>query len=135
MIAIILASFLCPPMLWAASAKAEPVTIERSDCMRMTRYQPPADVAYQPGVDVYGRPVAAADLDNGTRIDLPTSFSFDLEFAPLEEEDRLDLSTFVLGVVEIDEDGRAYFNGQLLDDSDEATLARLCAEALDASEP
>ncbi|HIC81294.1 MAG TPA: hypothetical protein EYP07_10060, partial [Kiloniellaceae bacterium] len=38
------------------------LTITRADCQRLVRHLPAADVAYQPGVDVRGRPVAPADL-------------------------------------------------------------------------
>jgi hypothetical protein len=39
------------------------ITITKTDCSRLVRHVPAADVAYQPGVDVRGRKVASADLD------------------------------------------------------------------------
>src|SRR5271168_4053724 len=41
------------------------IVITRDMCNQASvQYQPAPDVAYQPGVDVYGRPVAPADLPN-----------------------------------------------------------------------
>lgn len=39
------------------------ITITKTDCSRLIQHQPSADVAYKPGVDVRGRPVASADTD------------------------------------------------------------------------
>ncbi|OAN50828.1 hypothetical protein A6A04_17155 [Paramagnetospirillum marisnigri] len=39
------------------------ITITKTDCSRLIQHQPSADVAYKPGVDVRGRPVASADAD------------------------------------------------------------------------
>ncbi|RAU22493.1 hypothetical protein CU669_07300 [Paramagnetospirillum kuznetsovii] len=41
------------------------ITITKLDCSRLIQHQPSADVAYKPGVDVRGRPVASADTDPG----------------------------------------------------------------------
>lgn len=41
------------------------ITITKTDCSRLIAHQPSADVAYKPGVDVKGRPVASADTDPG----------------------------------------------------------------------
>jgi len=49
------------------------IAIARSDCELAVRYVTPPGVDYQPGVDVNGRPVAPADLDDGRRLQLPES--------------------------------------------------------------
>jgi hypothetical protein len=119
------------------------VLVSYEDCRRMTRYVPADDADYRPGVDVYGRPVASADLDGGAgAVELPRTVTFYLEFAPFETEEdgepalggkeQLDQSTIVLGRVTVDEDGYTYFEGQPLHDEEEARLYRLCREALAA---
>jgi hypothetical protein len=44
------------------------IAIARSDCELAVRYVTPPGVDYQPGVDVNGRPVTPADLDDGRRL-------------------------------------------------------------------
>lgn len=39
------------------------ITITKTDCSRLIQHQASADVAYKPGVDVRGKPVASADAD------------------------------------------------------------------------
>lgn len=41
------------------------IVITKTDCQRLLRHTPSADVAYKPGVDAKGRKVAPADLDGG----------------------------------------------------------------------
>jgi hypothetical protein len=52
--------------------------VKGSDCQRAVEYRPPPGVEYQPGVDVRGRPVRSADVDNAPRIALPDEISFNL---------------------------------------------------------
>lgn len=40
----------------------EIVVVGRTTCRALTAHQPAPDVAYQPGLDVHGKPVAPADL-------------------------------------------------------------------------
>ena len=114
----------------SAAAAPEPVVVVSEDCKRLVRHVPSADVAFTPGVDVYGRSVVPADLNGGSQLDLPTTFTFILEFQPLEDEERLDQTTLALGAVMVDERGEVYFNGRPVSDDEEAELARLCTEAL-----
>ncbi|WP_173985479.1 hypothetical protein [Magnetospirillum sp. SS-4] len=39
------------------------ITITKADCSRLIQHRASADVAYKPGVDVRGKPVASADTD------------------------------------------------------------------------
>ncbi len=121
--------------------------VSHEDCRRLTRYVPSGDADYRPGVDVYGRSVASADLDGGAgAVELPRSFSFYLDFAPFQAEedddgpllggkDSLDETTFILGRVSVDEDGFVSFDGRPLHDEEEARLYRLCREALASRTP
>jgi hypothetical protein len=48
-----------------AAGAQDVVAITRADCQRLVRHVPAPDVAYEPGTDVYGRPVAPAELGGG----------------------------------------------------------------------
>lgn len=93
-----LAAFLLaslPAGLLAAAALAQPatVTVTREDCQRLVRHVPSADATYQPGVDVYGREVAPADLNGGAQIVLPDTYSFDIEIQPVDFARRRQLDS------------------------------------------
>jgi len=74
-------------------AQPATVTVNREDCQRLVRHVPAADVTYQPGVDVYGREVAPADLNGGVQIALPDTYSFDIEIQPIDFARRRQLDT------------------------------------------
>jgi len=38
------------------------LTVSQKECEYLTAYEMPADVEYQPGVDVHGKPVMEADI-------------------------------------------------------------------------
>jgi hypothetical protein len=116
---------------WGASARAE-IVMSRQDCQRLVRHEPAPDVAYQPGVDVHGRPVVPADLGGGSPIELP-----DVIYIPIEVllEDRFHIpansalfkATAEVGVVEL-RGNRVYYQDQLLSDPEEAALEAACRD-------
>lgn len=63
------------------------ITITKMDCSRLIQYQPAPDVAYKPGVDVRGRPVASADTDPGraefAKRVLPETLEFPININPM----------------------------------------------------
>ncbi len=120
----------------ATSRAAErTIAIARSDCELAVRYVAPADVEYQPGVDVNGRPVAPADLDDGRRLQLPESIPVFItddmrkrfrvpHHSPLFDADA------VVGIVELRlSDSRLTFNGVELSDPEANALAAMCRDA------
>jgi hypothetical protein len=116
---------------WTASARAE-VAISRQDCERLVQHEPAPDVAYQPGVDVHGRPVVPADLGGGSPIELP-----DVIYIPIEVllQDRFHIpansvlfkATAEVGVAEL-RGGRVYYQDQLLSDPEVAALEAACRD-------
>ncbi len=68
----------------AAAHEKATVAITRADCARLVAHVPGPDVAYQPGVDVYGREVAPADLGGAPRIELPETIFIAIEVDLLE---------------------------------------------------
>lgn len=116
---------------WVAPASAE-IAISRRDCERLVHHQPAPDVAYQPGVDVHGRPVAPAGLGGGSQIELP-----DVIYIPVEVliQDKYGIpansvlydATALVGVVSV-RGNRVYFEDKLLIDPEIAALEEACRD-------
>jgi hypothetical protein len=111
------------------AAPASVQTIAERDCRRLERHVPAPDVAFRPGVDVRGRPVAPADLAPSPAI-VPDRLTILLG---VDLRRRLGLprdliADLPLGVIEI-ENGQALFNGRPLAADDAAALAAACREA------
>ena len=125
-------------MVTAASAQEEEppaVGVSAEDCRAVVAHQPAPDVAYQPGVDALGRPVAPADLGGSPQIRLPDPLVIPIT---VDLAERLGLSTdpgalepeLQVGVVTVDRAGRVTFNGVPLTSDDQAALEAACREAL-----
>lgn len=116
---------------WAAPASAE-IAISRRDCQRLVNHEPAPDVAYQPGVDVHGRPVVPADLGGGQQIQLP-----DVIYIPIEVliQDKYGIpansvlydATALVGVVEV-RGNQVYFEDQPLTDPEIVALEEACRD-------
>ena len=114
------------------SGTVHTVTVSREECRNLVAHVPAADVTYQPGVDVLGRPVAPADL-NGTTFNLldPLVIRIDVDLI-----DRLGLTPPPgvepeLTAAYITVSGnRVTFNGQPLVPNDVAALQAACTQAL-----
>ena len=121
-------------LLSALPAAAQRVTIAAGDCARLVQHVPAPDVAYRPGVDARGRPVAPADLPGTTRIEVPDPITFDVavDLRPfgLAPNSLLFEPHVDLGRITIERDGRAYFNGQPLQNADTDALAQYCRQRM-----
>ncbi len=119
----------------AAAHEKATVAITRADCARLVAHVPDPDMAYQPGVDVYGRAVAPADLGGAPRVELPETVLIDIEvdllarFGIPANEVLFDPDAEVGEVVY--KDGRFTFNGQPLQDQAQAELAARCQKIVD----
>ena len=119
-------------LLAAAPAAAQDrLVIRRDACDPLVGLSPSADVEYRPGVDARGRPVAPADLSPGSaprvdeifiEIDAATRRRFGLS-----PERRFFAGEATVGVVVI-QDNKAFFNGQPLEDREQAMLSQLCRD-------
>ena len=121
-----------------SSAAERTIAIARSDCELAVRYTPPPGVAYQPGVDVNGHPVAPADLDGDRRLQLPESIPVvitdDLRkrFGLPDDSPLFDSNAFI-GIVELGlSDRRLTFNGIELSDREADALAAICRDATES---
>jgi hypothetical protein len=135
-----LLALACLAALAATSSRADTATviITKADCARLVKHVPAPDVAYQDGVDVYGRPVAPADLDGGSRLALPEEIFITIE---VDLFDRFNTppngvnydADAIIGLVRY-ADGRFTFNRQPLESDEEAALAERC-QAIDGATP
>lgn len=115
-------------------AYAETVRVSKQDCARVVRHTPAPDVAYKPGVDVYGRKVAPADLGNPSPIKVPDVISFNLtqSLPGLSTATGNIGSAFgepVIGKITI-QGNQVYFNGKPLGGIGQAEVIKKCREAL-----
>ncbi len=111
------------------------MVVTEAQCRNVVAYQASADVAYKPGVDVYGRKVKGADLGGGNpQLDLPKDFEIDIainigdRFGQATNPRPFD-STLSVGKVTVKGD-RFFFNGQEFGDSDQRRLERACRDYL-----
>lgn len=118
--------------LSATTVFADTVTISREGCAALQRYVPAPDVNYKPGVDVNGNAVAPADLDGGTPpLEMPSDITISItsllqqKFGIPVDPNSYKPEAYI-GTVTVNADGRAYFNGQPLQDDAAYELAQLC---------
>lgn len=87
------------------------------ECRYLPKYEQPDDVAYKPGVDVHGKPVASADL-KAAPFELPDIITVPLTVDLVERARDLPgqyeglEAKGDLGVIEIHKDGLVTWNGQ-----------------------
>ncbi len=128
---LFVAALLAAAPVPAHEKKAE-VTITRTNCARLVAHIPTADVAYQPGVDAYGRAVVPADLGGGTQIPVPETLHIPIEIDLLDRfgipaHPDLFESDIPLGEV-IYRNGRLSFNGQPRQNDATAELTTRCQQ-------
>lgn len=119
------------------AVSAATITVSATDCERLVSHIPNADVAYTPGVDVNGNPVAPADLPGSVTIKTPTAVTFDVTYDLLSGYGVAEDSVLAaprgeasVGTVTYDLlSGALTFNGQRLDDAETAALRDLCKAA------
>ncbi len=118
----------------SASAQAQqpgkPV-VDPALCRALVRHQPAPDVAYKPGVDAKGRPVAPADLPGSAGamaaaapIEIPLTMDLARRMGVRLPNGGLPTDT-VIGRMTLD-GGRLMLNGQPLGGASEAELIALC---------
>lgn len=115
-----------------AAGAQQQLKVSRADCNKVVTYRQPPGVAYQPGVDATGRPVAPADLAGGVQVQPRTEFTIDLTLdlqrrfgVPINP--NLYQTQANIGQITV-RGNRAYFDGQPLSDEGQDTLAQLCQQ-------
>lgn len=127
------------PAALAQAVSSQPlrITITKTDCSRLVRHTPSADVAYQAGRDVKGRPVAGADLPGSGAAAMPNLvpdvLEIPLSIKPMSgagyASHGLGDSQVGIGTVKYDmAKGTFTLNGQPMGDPDQQALAEACAK-------
>ena len=126
----------CALLFHDSDARASTITVTAADCQRLIRHQPSADVAYTPGVDAKGNPVAPADLPGAVAIKTPSEVTFDVSYDLLSnfgvttDTALAPRGEAVVGTVTYDLlSGALTFNGERLDAAETAALSELCKAA------
>lgn len=129
-------SVLCLLLLSTEAYAASPQVDPRL-CQSLVQYTPSADVAYQPGVDVHGKPVTPADLPGNPTIVLPDKINIPLTMN-MAKLLNLNTTSFPnsalgagteaqLGTITV-EGNKVSFNGQPLTSDQQDKLAVLCMQ-------
>ncbi|MDE1145718.1 MAG: hypothetical protein PW843_03755 [Azospirillaceae bacterium] len=121
-----------PPASRNAPPKGPTIAVDPAACQWAVNHVPAPDVAYQPGVDVNGDPVAPADLDGGVRLQMPQRIEIPLtarlaNVLPRTTGTVHPRADAYLGLITIDGD-QVLFNGQPLTDPAETELAAVCRQ-------
>ena len=115
--------------LGPAAVALSQVSVSKTDCQKLVRHTPAPDVAYKPGVDVYGRKVAPADVGGPSPIQLPKAITIDIGI-DLAEKYGLGAGGKYTGEGSVGKvtvrGGRVYWNGQPLDPGGQAAIADAC---------
>lgn len=128
-----LLSILLLTIAEGSAAEQRILRITKADCAWLVKHEPAPDTAYQPGVDVHGRPVVPADLDAQPlrlperteieiTVDLQDRFGIPANSALFEGE-------VAVGRVVVEGD-QITFNGQPLYDSEIRVLAEGCRRSM-----
>jgi len=115
-------------------ASAATAVVQADDCARLVQHVPDSDVAYQPGVDAYGRKVTSADLGGTLRIKPPREIKIPIQIDVQEKFGAPGSTLFstrntTVGTVTY-RDGRLWYDGQPLQDEEAARIAKLCRKKL-----
>lgn len=110
-----------------ALAQPRTVVVTEADCARLVKHMPAPDVSYQGNTDVYGRPVASADLNGGAQIVLPETYAFEVEIQPVEFARRRQLANQRAALAEQITAQRNAQAGQVA--ANAATASQLAGEA------
>jgi hypothetical protein len=110
------------------------VEVTPAHCRALVAHRPRDDVAYKGGVDVHGRPVVPADLEDRSAwtAGIAESFTMPLAINPYARQDReapggLQDPAVSLGTLRIDVgSGRMTLDGRPLTDPQAAALSDAC---------
>ena len=132
-----------------AVAQSQALSVSVSDCQRIVKHRPSADVEYKPGVDVHGKPVVPADVGGGYGLTLPESVHIqigvdladrlalrDSRNRPKGQEPVRKVMPYAgyapLGTLSV-RGNDLYWNNERLASQDEALLASACRQGFSAA--
>ncbi len=109
----------------------EKVVISEKDCVRALRAERVKSADYVPGVDVHGRKVKGANLDNSGQIKIPDELSFDISpniytMIGLTPPKGLEDTSVTIGTIKVSKRGAITFNGKRLNRRTTKEIVELC---------
>jgi hypothetical protein len=114
--------------------QAPQLQVTAADCRRLVQAVPSGDVTYRPGVDVYGRAVAPADLSPSPSLGPPERMTVyidaDLRRFGVPATSPLFQPFVGVGAISFDSSGNLWFNGQPLGGSEQSAIAELCRQRM-----
>lgn len=118
----------------ASSPDGVAPAIDKDLCQYLARHVPGDDVAYEPGVDVNGKPVVEADAGDASPLALPEKTEFTLtvdiaKYLGLNVPAGL-AGEAAIGSVALDE-GDILFNGEAMSGKMQSELVALCSKQTD----
>ena len=139
--AVVAAAALCLGGLLAPdSAIAATYRIATEDCQKLVPHVPRGDVAYQPGVDVRGKAVAAADIGGNQGVRIPEAIDIEIGIDLADRFGRQGTSgerallpfsgKATLGTITVKGD-EAFWNGEKIGPSDQAVIADSCRKNIE----
>jgi hypothetical protein len=106
----------CLIMILGLSGVAMADDLPPAECRYLPAHQADAGVAYQPGVDVHGKPVVPADLDAAPVAALPETITVPLSIDLAERLRNSNVEGLQLeaplGMLEIHQNGRVVYDGK-----------------------
>jgi len=118
----------------SAAAAGRQLHVTAADCRRLVQYLPSGDVTYRPGVDVYGRAVAPADLSPAPSLGPPERMTVyidaNLRRYGVPPTSPLFQPFVGVGAISFDSSGNVFFNGQPLGGGEQSALAELCRQRM-----
>lgn len=126
---------ICLCAFGVVAQEAAPVTVSREDCQRVVKHTARDDVAYKPGVDVYGNAVVSADVPSDTQFKVPDiiTMDFGLDFAGsygISGAGDVTSTTDLFAITYDMGQGALTVNGEPLTKADSQAVARACEQAL-----
>jgi hypothetical protein len=117
-----------------APAARPQLQVSAADCRRLVQAVPSGDVNYRPGVDVYGRQVAPADLSPTPSLGPPERMTVyidaDLRRFGVPATSPLFQPFVGVGAISFDSSGNVWFNGQPLGTNEQSAIAELCRQRM-----
>jgi len=114
--------------------QAAQIQVTAADCRRLVQYVPSGDVNYRPGVDVYGRSVAPADLSPAPPLGPPERMTLnidaDLRRFGVPATSPLFQPFVGVGTISFDSSGNVLFNGQPLGGTEQSAIAEICRQRM-----
>jgi len=129
---VVILTFVVVNLMVSGRAQAEEkIVISEKDCARALRAERVKSAEYVPGVDVRGRKVKGANLDDSGQIKIPDELSFEISpniytMIGIPPPKGLEDTTVTVGTIKVSKRGAITFNGKRLNRRTAKEIVELC---------